>query len=123
MAAMSYLAEKSGEGPVSSKAIADHRNLSAVHVAKVLTRLSAAGLVAGARGASGGYWLATAPAEISVAEIIEPFEQSRHGLQCPFGPGWCGEREPCPLHEAMAALQEHNRRALTAMTLEVFLKK
>jgi Rrf2 family iron-sulfur cluster assembly transcriptional regulator len=120
VAAMSCLAENFSKSSLSSSDIATARRLTTAHVAKVMTRLSAAGLVKGVRGPSGGYRLARAPAEISLADIVGLFEQSRSNILCPFGADWCGKKEPCPLHDRMVALHECNREALAAMTLEVF---
>lgn len=120
VAAMSYLAEHRGGPPVTSAEVGRARGYSAAHVAKVLSRLSSAGLVDGARGPRGGYRLARPAGAISLAEVIEPFEGSRQNIVCPFGPNWCGVREPCPLHDQMVTLHENNRRALEKMTLDVF---
>ncbi len=120
VAAMSCLAAHFGKASLSSSEIAAARRLTPAHVAKVMTQLSAAGLVRGVRGPSGGYRLARAPAEISLADIVGLFEQSRSNILCPFGADWCGKKDPCPLHDRMVALHESNRAALAAMTLDAF---
>jgi Rrf2 family protein len=122
VAAMSYLAERFGTGEVSAEEIALARRLTRPHVAKVMRQMVASGLVKGSRGPGGGYHLARAPEAIDLAQVVLPFEQSRQGLVCPFGPGWCGVEEPCPLHAAMVGLQDEIQRRLGAMTLEVFVK-
>lgn len=122
VAAMSRLAEVyDGERRrLSSLDVASNRNLPKPLVAKVLTVLSTAGLVNGTRGPGGGYWLARAPAEITLAEIVQSFEREGRVPLCPFGPGWCGSGHPCPVHESFATLQQDWSGFLERTTLAVF---
>jgi Rrf2 family protein len=122
ISAMSYLAEvyDGGGTKLSSGDIATRRKLPQTLVAKILVVLSQASLVDGSRGPGGGYWLAKSPAEISLNDIVMQFEKADDRLQCPFGPGWCGKREPCPLHDQLVDLDEQMSRFLETTTLEVF---
>jgi Rrf2 family protein len=60
--------------PVSVKTIADAHGIPQNFLVQILLQLKRAGLVASVRGASGGYQLAKAPTEISLAEIIDAFD-------------------------------------------------
>jgi Rrf2 family protein len=124
VAAMSFLAERySEEGlKVSSLAIAKDRQISKPLVAKVLTILSQAGLVGGSPGPGGGYYLAKAPSEIKLIEIVKLFEKVEDDTRCPFGTHWCGNGDPCPLHDELIALNENTMRFLKETSLEVFCK-
>lgn len=106
IAAVSRLAELYSSGEVaSSKQIAESRNLPAPLVGKILTELSRGGLITGSPGPGGGYRLAKPPAEISLKDVAELFERESEGL-CPYGPGWCGNNEPCPLHNSITAMNQ-----------------
>lgn len=121
VAAISALAEKHHEGAqLSSQQISEQRNLSQALVAKVLTVLSQAGFVLGTRGPGGGYRLARDPSEISVHDVVEIFEGHRDSTPCPFGPGWCGIGEPCPLHDDLEKLRESNAAKLKECHFGVF---
>lgn len=107
VAAMSALAESHAGGvQLSSQQIAESRNLSQPLVAKVLTVLSQAGFVHGTRGPGGGYRLAREPKAITLFEVVELFEGHRDPSACPFGPGWCGVGDPCPLHHLLVGMGE-----------------
>ncbi len=107
VAAMSALAECHAEGvQLSSQQIAGSRNLSQPLVAKVLTVLSQAGFVHGSRGPGGGYRLAREPKAITLFEVVELFEGHRDPSACPFGPGYCGTGEPCPLHNLLIGISD-----------------
>jgi Rrf2 family iron-sulfur cluster assembly transcriptional regulator len=107
VAAMSALAECHVEGvQLSSQQIAESRNLSQPLVAKVLTVLSQAGFVHGTRGPGGGYRLAREPKTITLFEVVDLFEGHRDPSTCPFGPGYCGVGEPCPLHHLLVGISD-----------------
>lgn len=119
IAVMSYLAARPGEVAGSSE-IAEARKISRALTAKLLTQLSAAGLVRGQPGPGGGYQLGKDPGEINLLGIVSLFEQTEAPTLCPFGQGWCGNGDPCPLHESILALQQRNRDFLENTRLSVF---
>jgi Rrf2 family protein len=125
ISATSLLAERydAGRTKLSSEEVAKKRRLPRPLVAKVLTTLSAAGILSGTRGPGGGYWLARTPDTISLADITERFERESAEVMCPFGPGWCGKNQPCPLHGALSEINERWDRYLRETTLAVFTKK
>lgn len=124
ISAMSYLAEvyDGGSTKLSSGDIARRRELPQTLVAKILVVLSQAELVDGSRGPGGGYWLPKRPSEISLNDIVMQFEKPGDRLQCPFGPGWCGNGDPCPLHDQLVELDTRMGDFLETTTLDVFTK-
>ena len=121
IAAMSRLAEAYGASePLSSHDIARDRELAQPLVAKLLTMLSQAGLVNGSRGPGGGYSLAKKPREISLQDIAAVFERPDDKIVCPFGPNWCGNHNPCPLHDAYVEFVSEFEEYLSRTRLDVF---
>ena len=108
IAVMSYLAEcyRDQTGLVSSQNVADARILSKPLAAKILTTLSQAGYVKGATGPGGGYALAKKPEEISFIDVVHCFEVKNAIMQCPFGEGYCGNHDPCPMHDDIVKMTE-----------------
>lgn len=123
IAALSRLAELFDEPDrrASSIEIAKDRNLPKPVVAKILTMLAQAGLVTGSPGPGGGYRLARPPAAISLWDVSELFERDED-TACPFGPGWCGNRAPCPLHDKMITLRDAVEHYLKHTHFDVFQK-
>ncbi|CAA6676979.1 MULTISPECIES: Rrf2 family transcriptional regulator [unclassified Lentimonas] len=122
ISAMSFLAEAydGGTTRVSSLDIAKSRELPKPLVAKLLVVLSQAGFVSGAPGPKGGYSLAKDPSEITLHQIVDQFEKTGDTIMCPFGPNWCGNKEPCPLHHEIVDMQERLSTFLCSTTLKVF---
>jgi Rrf2 family protein len=119
---MSLLAEHYGDdgAAFSSAGIAAERELTQPLVAKILVTLSTAKLVDGARGPGGGYWLARAPREIALYDIVSLFERADKEVLCPFGPNWCGNGDPCPMHDALTKFGEEWDQYLRTTTLAIF---
>jgi len=121
IAAMTRLAEVYHSGQrLSSHDIAKHRGIPQTLAAKLLTKLSHAGLVSGARGPRGGYALTRTPAEINLLQVASVFERTYDQVTCPFGQGWCGDKKPCPIHDQLTKLDQQTEQLLGSITLERF---
>jgi Rrf2 family protein len=122
ISALSLLAEiyDGGVTKLNSADIAHRRGLPQPVVAKVLTIVSSLGLVDGTRGPGGGYWLKRPPEKISLLEIVQEFERMDAGIMCPFGPGWCGHGNPCPMHHKLVQVDEQWMSYLRTTSLAIF---
>jgi Rrf2 family iron-sulfur cluster assembly transcriptional regulator len=122
---ISYLAEQyhPDAAAISSSEIGRARKIPAALAAKLLSQASAAGLVLGSTGPGGGYRLAKPPGEITLAEIVALFGRSQEESLCPYSLDWCGNGDPCPLHEGFVKLKENARAFLDGTTLAVFARK
>ena len=87
----------------SAAELAETARLELPTVSKVLKPLAHAGLVTGFRGASGGYKLARAPAQISLIEIVEAIEGKLGLTEC------SGEHSSCE-HEPHCGTRGHWHR-------------
>ena len=125
VSAISYLAEMHGpDAPwISSAEVGRTRKSPVTLAAKLLSQMATAGLTVGTTGPGGGYRLARPPKEIRLTEIVSLFERSMDEFPCPFGPGFCGSGDPCPLHHDFLRLEENGRRFLEKTTLAVFVRK
>ncbi len=124
VSAMSYLAEKYAPGcnSISSAEIGRVRQIPATLAAKLLSEAASVGLVLGVTGPGGGYRLARSPEEIRLADIVRIFERELTEYPCPFGTGYCGTGNPCPLHNDFLKLEESGRIFLEETTLAVFTR-
>ena len=122
IAIMSYLAAEPSRHAGSGE-IANSRKLSPSLAAKLLTQLAAAGLVRGQPGPGGGYSLGRPAKDISLLDIASIFEQTATPSVCPFGEGWCGTGEPCPLHDKIHGILRHHEKFIQNTRLSIFAKK
>lgn len=124
IAAVSRLAETydpEKRTKLSSADIAEKRNLPQPVVAKVLTNLSQAGVVAGSPGPGGGYWLARPPESVSLYDVVSLFERLEDNVSCPFGPEYCGTTPHCPMHFDMLRIRDQIVTFLKSTTFARFV--
>ena len=70
------------------------------------------------RGLRGGYSLARAPEQITVADIVDALEERPFGLtECSANDGLCGIEDGCGIRAGWLSINDLVRRALEGMTL------
>jgi Rrf2 family transcriptional regulator, cysteine metabolism repressor len=81
------LGARSGEAPVSLKAIAEAENLPLAYLERIAALLKKAGLVEATRGAHGGYVLAKPAEEITMDHVVLALEGAIAPMECFFEDG------------------------------------
>lgn len=116
--AMADLAKHGEDGAVPLSAIAERQSLSVAYLEQIFLRLRRAGLVASARGRSGGYTLARSAQAIRVADIMNAVEEETRMTRCLDGdPGCLGEQR-CLTHGLWQALGGHIAAFLSNVSLQ-----
>lgn len=105
---------------MSAGAIARKRSMTITLCSRILGILSREGWINGLPGPGGGYTLSKAPEAIRLLDVVQCFEDPRMPDVCPFGPGWCGNREPCPLHDSIVSLHDNAMWFLAETKLDSF---
>lgn len=123
---MAHLARRAGEGPTSLASVAEAEGLPLAYLEHLAARLRKAELVDSRRGAHGGYTLARAPEDITMAEVVKALEGDIAPIECitadADGALVClregeGGPEPCPTKLLWTRVQGSIVRTLTDMTL------
>ena len=120
--AMVDLAEHGSGLSVPLASIADRQHISVAYLEQLFMKLRRAGLVKAIRGPKGGYQLARAPSDISVADIMtaadEPVRMNRCSVE---GTDWCLGTKRCATHDLWRALGIHISAFLSAVSLKDIL--
>lgn len=116
--AMADLAKYGGSEAVPLSAIADRQRLSLAYLEQLFQRLRKAGLVASARGRSGGYALARVASEISVAEVMAAVEEGTRMTRCLDEEVGCLGEQQCLTHGLWSALGSQIATFLAGVTLQ-----
>ncbi len=104
-------------GVATAETIADHTRVPARYMAKVLGTLARAGIVAGRRGAGGGFRLARDPATLTLLDVVAAVEPISRIHACPLGiPLHQGQL--CRLHQRLDAALAALERELAEATFE-----
>lgn len=113
--AMMYLARHADEGPQKLWNIAGE-GIPAEYLEQLLGKLRRSGLVITQRGAAGGYQVAKAPNEITVADVLEATEGEFSLHPCHME-GGCAEGE-CATKSAFAVLTRQMKGLMESVTLQ-----
>jgi Rrf2 family protein len=104
------------DAPRTSADIAGRLGVSVAHLAKVMQRLSRAGIVRGTRGPGGGFRLVKPPERTTLKEIYEAIEGPLETRRCLFDRPVCG-RKGCPLGDVLKEASRIIIRGLSDTTL------
>jgi Rrf2 family transcriptional regulator, cysteine metabolism repressor len=121
---MAHLAKRDGEPPISLGTIADAEGLPLAYLEHLVQRLRKAGLVESHRGAHGGYTLARAADEITMADVVRALEGDIAPIECitadADGVLTCAREgaQPCPTKLLWTRVQGSIVRTLNDMTLD-----
>ena len=115
---LAWIGEQTTADRISAEAHIPRRLL-----ARILARLSHAGLVESEQGRGGGSRLAQPATEITLREAVEAVEGPFAVTRCIVENRACGEGAPCPLHEAWEEGQQTILRYLQNQTLDEFVKE
>ena len=115
---MSAAARHCGMVRVSAAQLAEETGLPAATVQKLVSKLSAAGLLRASRGAGGGLKLARPAAAISLADIVEAVEGPIALTSCvEQGRHDCGMEVACTVRPHWGAVNDAVRSALAGVKL------
>jgi FeS assembly SUF system regulator len=110
-------AARSGTAVLSAQDLAARAHLELPTVSKLLKQLAQAQLVESFRGVNGGYRLARAPAQISLADILVAMEGPFGMTECSAHVGACGHEPHCGVRGNWRRVSEVIETTLRQVTL------
>jgi Rrf2 family iron-sulfur cluster assembly transcriptional regulator len=114
--AMVDLAMRQTRGPVTLAAISERQHISLSYLEQLFGKLRRAKLVSSVRGPGGGYNLAEAAQNITVAQIVTAVDEPLDATQC-GGKENCHDDRRCMTHDLWATLNEKMYEYLSSVTL------
>lgn len=114
--AMTDLAAREAEGPVTLAGIAERQKISLSYLEQLFGKLRRYQLVSSVRGPGGGYRLARDMNKITVADIIVAVDEPLDATQC-GGKQNCHDEHRCMTHDLWANLNKRMYEYLDSVTL------
>jgi Rrf2 family iron-sulfur cluster assembly transcriptional regulator len=114
--AMIDLALRQHEGPVTLAGISERQKISLSYLEQLFGKLRRHKLVASVRGPGGGYTLARAMGELSVADIIVAVDEPLDATQC-GGKENCQDEHRCMTHDLWSNLNKRMFEYLDSVML------
>ncbi|NQX94631.1 MAG: SUF system Fe-S cluster assembly regulator [Erythrobacter sp.] len=115
---MSQAATHCGDGRVSAAELASETGLPVPTVQRLVSKLTAAGLLRSVRGAKGGLQLGRPAAAITVADIVEAVEGPIALTACIEDSACCDYEAGCRMKSHWPVINDALRGALAGITLE-----
>jgi Rrf2 family iron-sulfur cluster assembly transcriptional regulator len=115
--AILVLAQASDGRPLRADQIARATGSPANYLAKTLNALAKAGLVSSTRGPFGGFVLAVPAEKLTLARIIDCFDEPRPQTRCLLGNAPCDQRHPCTAHQRWTTIKNARRAPLADTTV------
>lgn len=120
--AMIDLGLNGGERPVTLSAISERQNISLSYLEQLFAKLRRHGIVESVRGPGGGYCLAQAAADISVADVILAVDEPLDATQC-GGRENCKSDHRCMTHDLWSTLNRKMLDYLASVNLAELVAK
>lgn len=119
--AMVDLALFYGQGPQPLKAVAERQGIPEQYLEQLMAPLRREKLVAGVRGAQGGYMLARPPEEITLSALMRILEGPISLASCLDEAGSCDKAGACPTRLVWERLSQCIDNVLDSVTLRDLL--
>ncbi len=120
--AMIDLALNNASGPVTLADISERQKISLSYLEQLFGKLRRGALVTSVRGPGGGYKLAGATDQVSVADIIKAVDEPIDATQC-GGKENCKDDKKCITHDLWTDLNQHIFGYLRAVKLSELVAK
>ena len=111
------LARRHGAGPVQTEEIAEATGAPRNYLGKTLHALVKAGIATSTRGPRGGFTLAVRPDALTIAHVVDCFDEPRPHTRCLLGTGACDPARACVAHHRWTAIAAARRTPLTTTTI------
>jgi Rrf2 family cysteine metabolism transcriptional repressor len=116
--AMLELADNFGNGPLQTRIIAKHQEISIKYLEQLMAALKSAGLIKSQRGAKGGYVLSQPPEKIKLSEIFDIFEGPIVTVECVSDKKFCDKADDCVARQVWCEIQKTIKVILESITLQ-----
>ncbi len=115
--AMRHLAEHADLGACSAKDLAEMYSIPQEALAKILQRLTKAGLLTSQYGTNGGYTLARDPRKISAFEVIRAIDGPLFMTSCSTASRDCDQSDRCTVREPLRKVSRSIEDVLSRLTI------
>jgi Rrf2 family protein len=120
--ALIYIATQAPGEPVLNRDIAEHLNVPAAYLAKILQNLCKHGLLDSFRGRLGGFCLRDGMHKSSLMHVLLLTEGPDFTKNCILGLKECSDETACPMHFKWNPLKNKIIAMLNQMTLDELAK-
>jgi Rrf2 family protein len=112
------LARHYGQRTLRAEEIASYLGAPKNYLSKTLNTLVHSGLLLSARGPGGGFAIARNPADITIAEVVDVFDEHQPApSRCLLRDQPCDPNHPCSAHRRWSAISTQTRKPFHETTI------
>ena len=104
---------KNKDKELSVEELAEIENVSSSYLAKVMQKLSSAGILSSSEGKKGGYSLARKAKDIDLASVVKVLEEENNVFDCVDEVHGCKIRDRCKIHAVFTNAYEKMLKKLS----------
>lgn len=119
--AVLVLALQYGHRPMRADEIASVIGAPRNYLGKTLNTLAKHGVLTSSRGPAGGFSLAIAPDQLTLANVVDCFDEPRVQSKCLLGSSPCDPNRPCAAHHCWTSITAARRAPLSNTTIAALL--
>lgn len=119
--AVLVLALRYGQRPMRVDEIASAIGAPRNYLGKTLNTLAKQGMLTSTRGPAGGFGLAIAPDQLTLANVVDCFDEPRVHSKCLLGSTPCDPHRPCAAHDCWTSIHAARRAPLSNTTIAALL--
>lgn len=119
--AVLVLAMQYGQRPLNADEIATAIGAPRNYLGKTLNTLAKHGMLTSTRGPAGGFSLAIAPDQLTLADVVDCFDEPRVHSKCLLGSSPCDQYHPCAAHNCWTGITAARRAPLSNTTIAALL--
>jgi Rrf2 family transcriptional regulator, iron-sulfur cluster assembly transcription factor len=118
--ALIYIATQSMEGKRAKTGdIANHSGTPEAFTAKVLGKLSGAGILDSVKGPYGGFFISNKQMQsITLSHVVDAIDGNSIFTACGLGLKECNDANPCPMHHKFLIVRSELKKMLISTTLQ-----
>ncbi len=118
--ALTFMAAREPDEWSLNREIAEDLGLPPQYLTKILRVLTAEGILISQRGRTGGFRLARPANQLTLLDVVDPFDHLSDRQTCLLGQTVCSNENACPLHDQWRRISDSLCRALRGRTLAQF---
>jgi Rrf2 family transcriptional regulator, iron-sulfur cluster assembly transcription factor len=120
--AVLFVAQGDGTRSCTAAMIAEALAVPRNYLGKVLHTLTGVGVLTSVRGPQGGFRLAVAAGELTLASVVEPFQRLPERRSCLLGSTPCDPAMPCTSHQQWQQVSDQVTTFFRTTTIERMLE-
>ena len=115
---LAYMVNHKDAGPISAKELSENLTIPYKFLTKIMTELTRVGFITSTRGREGGFQFLREASKITIADIMELFNDAIKDEACILGIESCNSKKKCAMHDQWIKSKVQLQKMFKESTIE-----